>query len=357
MTFGERWQKICALRQRKRNFALWLKQYIRNKREKWSYQYTFELKPKLIRFWGKCVRPYCLAKWWCFIILEKALAITTIIIFIYALLSLRINLSGLEIAKHAFILTAFGLAFTLVRNYRNKESGKSEKQLELAKSHLNHAVELLLDRNNDCGTWIYAANNFLDAGDIAKRLVMPEYMRAYKAEAAKARHKLSEILIIKDPVSGEEKPLPPQFFYGIKNWTEVSGPDQAARKGSLHCKSYSINLKNVPPLMSMHQLDAQSVMVVYDFLEFPQDYVDRLRSVKKWHITQSNFDSKDFVNLSSGARRYIRHSDVYFARSGKLFMRGENGKLFEIDAKDDDLSEIDHQNKMAGSASDSELIK
>lgn len=78
------------------------------------------------------------------------------------------------------------------------------------------------------------------------------------------------------------QPLPPQFFYGIEDWETEKNLDDAAIKGSATMVVSSVNIhENVPKPFS-RSLAVQTVIAIFNFLKFPDDYKDPLSNVTDW---------------------------------------------------------------------------
>ena len=113
-----------------------------------------------------------------------------------------------------------------------------------------------------------------------------------------------------------KQPLPPQFFYGIEDWETEKSLDEAAIKGESKMVVSSVNIHENIPEPSSGGLPPNSVIAIYDFLEFPTNYDDPLQNIQKW-----NGNWADSHGISQGAKRFIAHAEEHFVINGKLHTR------------------------------------
>ncbi|MEN6472790.1 MAG: hypothetical protein ABFD81_02150, partial [Syntrophaceae bacterium] len=67
---------------------------------------------------------------------------------------------------------------------------------------------------------------------------------------------------------------------------------------------------------SLRQLAPKSVVAIFDFLEYPNDYIDPLKSIQLWI---ENWESS--LGPSQGAKRYVAHAETTSAFDGELFKK------------------------------------
>ena len=60
-----------------------------------------------------------------------------------------------------------------------------------------------------------------------------------------------------------------------------------------------------------------SIIIIYDFLKFPEDQKELLRKVKIWD--SENWE--DSYDVGQGVMRYLEHTKHYYAIEGKLHER------------------------------------
>ncbi|MEX0899798.1 MAG: hypothetical protein WD081_03810 [Gammaproteobacteria bacterium] len=218
------------------------------------------------------------------------------------------------IAISAGVLVAL-LSFERERRKHESENERMRSRifLERAASAFEAVCRLLGNRNNDRMTWVRAARTLLRAVQLGKKIRDPDYKLAYELEADRARNDLYNSLTSADELTGVRSPLPPQFFYGIPDWWKYETLDEAAVKASSSINVYSMSIDKLPPQPHLKQLSPRSIVAIYDFLEYPNDYEDLLDSVDTWGDKW-----QDSHGVDQGARRYVAHADSTFAIDGKL---------------------------------------
>lgn len=222
-------------------------------------------------------------------------------------------------------LTFLGVLWTISITYEQFNNQKQRQDIEdtdkrslfffeQAKLGLEEVYDMLKDKNNDRVTWVRAARDLLRARSIGKAITVQEYQEAYRLTEEKIRHKLYLALTIYDPKSHNRNPLPPQFFYGVQNWDVVRPLDEVAKEVSQQVQVYGISIDQTVPQSNILPLAAKSVIAIYDFLEYPTDYDDPLKTVEKW---SDNWE--DSRGASEGAKRFVYHDAHNTAIGGKLF--------------------------------------
>jgi len=76
---------------------------------------------------------------------------------------------------------------------------------------------------------------------------------------------------------------------------------------------YGISIDQITPQSNILPLAAKSVIAIYDFLEYPSDYDDPLKTVETW---TDNWEDSHGVN--EGAKRFVHHISNFTAIGGKL---------------------------------------
>tara|TARA_R110001592_G_C13169166_1_gene749654 strand:- start:193 stop:1023 length:831 start_codon:yes stop_codon:yes gene_type:complete len=221
------------------------------------------------------------------------------------------------IAISAGVLVAiFTFARERGKQISERERHVSEVILSQVKEGFETVINLLSDQNNNRVTWVRASRTLLKAVNLKSKITSGEYMVAYDLEEERVRNELYTILTIKDKKTGERNPLPPQFFYGIEEWKSSKSLDDAAIKSSSSTVAYSVTLDEVPPQPFLKPLSVHSVIAIFDFMEYPEDYKEPLIEVKDW---EQNWAGSHGVD--QGARRYVEHTKQKHAVGGKLYDR------------------------------------
>lgn len=163
---------------------------------------------------------------------------------------------------------------------------------------------------------VRAARDLLRARNLGKSITVKEYQEAYRLTEEKIRHKLYLALSIYDPTTHNRNPLPPQFFYGVQNWNISRPLDDVAKEVSQTTNVYGITIDQTTPQSNIVPLAAKSVIAIYDFLEYPADYDDPLKTVENW-----SDDWEDSHGANEGAKRFAYHVTHNTAIGGKLFKK------------------------------------
>ena len=196
---------------------------------------------------------------------------------------------------------------------REREEGRAKILLEQAKEGLDEAYSLLQDQNNDRVIWVRAARVLLEAVALGSDITAPEYRSAYRLYEDKMRNKFFRALTVYNDQTKERDPLPPQFFYGLKHWDRSISLDDAAREASSEVVASSVTIDSVVAEPSLTPLAPKSVVAIFNFLEYPQDYSDPLPAVKLW-----DEEWEHSYGPNQGARRYLAHAQNTTAIGGKL---------------------------------------
>lgn len=198
---------------------------------------------------------------------------------------------------------------------------RSKIFLELAKEGLESAYDMLKDQNNNRITWVRASRDILHALNLAKEIKTSQYLEAYRQFEEKIRHKLYLALTMVDEKTGARQPLPPQFFYGVSDWKGAKTLDEVAKETSGQIKSGSVSIdRNIDEPHST-PLSKNSVVAIYNFLEYPKDYDDPLKKVKVW---DEGWEYSSGV--CQGAKRFVSHISSFRAFNGKLYPINRDNK-------------------------------
>lgn len=221
------------------------------------------------------------------------------------------------------IATSSGVLIAVLTFIRERGKAELERErhvsavlLERASDGFRTVCELLSDQNNDRGVWIRAARTLLQSQRLGRDISSPEYKRAYQLVEERTRNDLYRLLTLPGKLSSGRQPLPPQFFYGIADWETCKSLDDAAVKVSQKVVAYQQSIDSVPPQPALAPLDRRSVVALFGFLEFPENYDDALADVSVWN---GNWQSRHGVD--QGAQRYVAHTQQKYAIDGKLHDR------------------------------------
>lgn len=200
---------------------------------------------------------------------------------------------------------------TRKENERQREKNEEERQRNTSKVFLDRAsigfetvVNLLSDLNNDRVVWVHAARTLLESVELGKEIKSPDYQKAFQLKANLTRAKLHQILTLENS-EGKKSPLPPHFFFGGKDWRQEAERkmklEDLAKKHSASLEVYSPNINELPPTFQMNPISEKSIVVIYEFMEFPKGYPDLHRAVEVW---EGNWDVPTKIDCQ-GARRFV----------------------------------------------------
>lgn len=221
------------------------------------------------------------------------------------------------------IAISCGGLIALLTYIRDKSNQRLQKQratdeiyLNIARDSFDEVFDLLKDRNNDRLTWVRASRLLLNALNIKKQIKTQDIIDAFEVAEDRLRTELYRTLSILKEGSKSIEPLPPQFFYGIKDWETEKNLDSAAIKssGRITCSSVTIDENLLSPYSS--DLSIKSVITIYDFLEYPKEYKDPLDDVQEWDDNWADSHGED-----QGARRYVSHKRINSVVDGKIYKR------------------------------------
>ncbi|MCB9473269.1 MAG: hypothetical protein H6678_05605 [Candidatus Delongbacteria bacterium] len=192
-----------------------------------------------------------------------------------------------------------------------------------AKDGLQEALELLRDGNNDRVLWIRAARAIKSAQTLAEHITTASLRTAYKQVEHRTRNELYLALTILNDETGRREPLPPQFFYGTRDWRTPCSLDELAVATSGIGSAYSPDINSLPKQPVLDLLDQRSIMTIMDFTEYPADFEDPLHSsfdgIPDW---EHNWEYT--IGFKGGAMRYFAHRKQFYAMREKLRPTGSN---------------------------------
>jgi preprotein translocase subunit Sec61beta len=230
-------------------------------------------------------------------------------------------LPGISIACGAMIAV---LAFNRDKEYQASENCRKtdEIYLSLARESFQEVVNLLKDRNNDRMIWVRAARLLLQTMELKKKIQTQDIIKAFELAEESTRIELYMILTIQPEGSGKREALPPQFYYGIEDWETEEVLDEAAIKGGSKSAGGQVTIDKNLPEPSSKLLSKHSVVAIYEFLKFPENYDDPLPKVEVW--TEGWEESH---GIDQGARRYVEHASKTWAIDGKLVKADNNNQI------------------------------
>ncbi|WP_321778696.1 hypothetical protein [Sulfurimonas sp.] len=214
-------------------------------------------------------------------------------------------------------------SITYISNNKNQLSDRQKESDEInlliAKDGFDETYTLLKDLNNDRVTWIRAARILYKSLELKKDIKLPQFLKSFEVSEERLRNQLYRLLQTdpENPDQSDKVSLPPQFFYGIDNWRDCKmSLNEAAIDSKSPIIAYSVEIDKVLPEPKAGGLSESSVIAIYDFLEYPDDYSDPLSKIKPW---PNNYNG--IYGIEQGARRYISHKMTYSVIDKKIHSR------------------------------------
>lgn len=214
------------------------------------------------------------------------------------------------------------LTYMQARDRADSENKRSRSKFffRQASHGLDEAYALLCDQNNNRVIWVRAARSLLQAKKLAKEIELEEYQRAYRLYENRVRNDLYLALTIPGENPGQRQPLPPHFFFGLPDWKADADAekllDEVAIKASNRMEAYTVTIDRVPPEPTLYPLAERSVMAIFDFLDYPEDYEDPLDEVENWSTNWEMVRGE-----KSGAARYVSHRQTKYVAGGEIHER------------------------------------
>lgn len=197
---------------------------------------------------------------------------------------------------------------------RDRDEARSRIFLDQAKQSFEQAHELLKGLTQERVKWVRAARLLSEGQKLGQAIPSPDYQRVYALAVEHYRHLFQETLIVSNGAD-ERSALPPAFFYGLADWeTSTLKLDQVAGITAPRIRLRVGDGMSPLPKAKGHGIDEQSVIVVYEFLRFPDSYKDPLDEVDSgvW----KHWSKKS--GLAQGAYRYLEHRKRYIQIGGGL---------------------------------------
>jgi hypothetical protein len=221
------------------------------------------------------------------------------------------------------IAISSGVLIASITYFRDKAIQKSEKEqksdeinLLLAKEGFDETYDLLKNLNNDRVTWIRAARSLYKSLELKAKIVSPLYIQSFEVAEERLRNQLYRLLQVapEDSALSDKSSLPPQFFYGIENWKDTELTlDEAAIQAASPIKAYSVTIDKVTPEPKSQGLEESSIVGIYNFMKYPENYKDPLKDIEMW-----SGHYHDAFGLEQGPRRYISHKRDCFVSEGEV---------------------------------------
>lgn len=230
------------------------------------------------------------------------------------------------------IAISAGVLIAAITYLRDKDAQSSDKQrktdevhLSIARDSFDEVYNLLKDQNNDRTLWVSASRLLLKTMQLKGQIQSEEIRKAFLLAEERLRSELYQVLSFSSEGNANRQPLPPQFFYGIDDWEMENSLDQAAIKADSKVKAHYVNIDENLPEPEYRPLAHKSIIAIYNFLEYPEDYEDPLSMVEDW---KGNW--ADRSGITQGAMRYISHNKQKYVVNGVLHSRANNHNQTDV---------------------------
>jgi hypothetical protein len=262
------------------------------------------------------------------VILLITIALTTLLIAIGNVFGLipACLIAQSKMATLPAIAISSGVLIASITYLRDKASqvteGKrkiDEINLMLAKEGFDETYELLKDQNNNRATWVRAARILYSSIELKNEISLPQYIKAFSHAEERLRNQLYRLLQTEpdDPNLSDKVSLPAQFFYGADNWRDSDlSLDAAAIGASSPITAHSVKIDKVTPEPKSRGLSTSSVVAIYNFMKYPENYSDPLSKIDLW---SGHFH--DGWGIEQGPRRYIYHKQNRYVHEGEVHDR------------------------------------
>lgn len=198
--------------------------------------------------------------------------------------------------------------FNSMLDSKKRERETSQFYLDVCSDNYEIFYKTLDGLNNVRVDWIYAARLLLETKELEKEITYKEHMRVIDVKKMKVRHDLLNQFQIIDHETNTESPLPVSFFYGVENWKDyINSPDDAAYEAFRRDRPTTFGEHEVSRIERLPMLSEHSVYIIFEFLAWPEDYDDPLRTHK--YTSDWPDDVKSFQG--EGAFKYIKHRQDY----------------------------------------------
>ena len=97
--------------------------------------------------------------------------------------------------------------------------------------------------------------------------------------------------------------------------------DDVAKQASSKIKVGDVSIDHIREEPHSTPLSENSVVAIFNFMEYPTEYDDPLKKVILW-----DDDWESSFGVSQGAKRFVSHRENHTAFNGKLFPKNADAK-------------------------------
>lgn len=190
-------------------------------------------------------------------------------LFLFIILACKIYQNNDILLISAFcILISSLLASSAVMKNSAKDNVDKISNFYLDKSliELNNIYQLLKNQNNDRVTWILVSRIILLVDELSSKIELEHHKKVFDLQKFQIQHKIRDLLSYE-----KDEGLPVSFFIGLKDWKTIKESDALIKINTIFIEN---------------QLSEESLVVIFDFIKYPDNYDDPLLNIK----TPKNLD-------------------------------------------------------------------
>lgn len=281
-------------------------------------------------------------KWiWWLLTRDASLLVQAVLMTVAIFVLLELVLSGLGLtvfpigmdAEHEVLTgiligcTAITAFLAYIKDSRVKKREEEEKaglqRLGLCEKCFEQAYDLLKDRNNNRMKWVEAARLLLSAQELGRGIRTPVSKDGYILIESRFRSQLFDALTLPEGEHQSRQSLPTQFFFGIENWSKEPDLFESAARGSAKSIVGQPTPWKTSPLPGINHLALESVVVIFNFLRWPEGRQDLLRDVEVW--PPSNMAN---IGFDQGARNFVQFQHEHLSIDGRVLHKASKKVVY-----------------------------
>ena len=163
--------------------------------------------------------------------------------------------------------------YRLAQEHQKRETARHISSLlyERAVVGFNEALNHLKGNKNSRSDWLDAEESLVNSLRAGVEIEDPGYKDLFETLIKKKRDELYDLLLIEDKVTNTSSRLPDKFFFGISDWKDNITLDQAYGKYESRRLRAQKQKGGILPRRK-GRIDEQSIRVVFNFADPPEDY-------------------------------------------------------------------------------------
>lgn len=216
------------------------------------------------------------------------------LLLIFTIVNNGFSSSSSLIGAFAILISAGIASASVMKNIsvtRENEQRKHEKEdskfhLDKCSEGLKTFFELLKDGNNTREIWLEASRTLLRVLNLSEKITEQHHKNFFELEKSKYRHQLYTVF---DKIFDRRPTNAHIFFTGKHNWEDTE---------------YTLD-DILDKMFHRGEIDSESVIAIFSFLDYPEDYPDPLDDQK---VDALSFDTRKWPAAPQKyAARYIKY--------------------------------------------------